>query len=239
MVDGYGMVRGIDVGVRRYLVMDSSSWPTGQGLGPTTSVGEVTSGRGKEMKDYKVRRYSFEELGKEAQDKAIEDTRSLLNEWVPEEYLTDELQCELVSQLGGEAGGIDLRYSLSYCQGDGVAIYGTLKREEAPSLSWPDNVAYVDLTRNSWSNHYSHYNTFNVEAFTEDDDRVEGEGVSVLEGQLRDLCRDLARYGYKCIEKWTSEEAALTYIKETRGDDYLLDGRLDYPVGVVEEELVK
>ena len=48
MVDGYGMVRGIDVGVRRYLVMDSSSWPTGQGLGPTTSVGEVTSERGKE-----------------------------------------------------------------------------------------------------------------------------------------------------------------------------------------------
>jgi hypothetical protein len=191
------------------------------------------------MKEYTVRRYSFEELGKEAQDKAIEDARSLLNEWVPEEYLTDELQCELVSQLGGEASGIDLRYSLSYSQGDGVATYGTLKREEAPNLSWPDNVAYVELSRNSWSNHYSHYNTFNVEAFTEDDDRVEGKAVEVLEGQLRDVCRDLARYGYDLIEKWTSEEAALTYIRETRGDDYLLDGRVDYPVGVVEEELVK
>ena len=189
------------------------------------------------MKEYTVRRYSFEELGKEAQDKAIEDARSLLNEWVPEEYLTDELQCELVSQLGGSASSIELRYSLSYSQGDGVATYGTLKREEAPNLSWPDNVAYVELSRNSWSNHYSHYNTFNVEAFTEDDDKVEGEGVSVLEGQLRDLCRDLARYGYDLIEKWTSEEAALTYIRETRGDDYLLDGQVSYPVGVVEEEL--
>jgi len=189
------------------------------------------------MKEYTVRRYSFEELGKEAQDKAIEDARSLLNEWVPEEYLTDELQCELVSQLGGSASSIELRYSLSYSQGDGVATYGTLKREEAPNLSWPDNVAYVELSRNSWSNHYSHYNTFNVEAFTEDDDKVEGEGVSVLEGQLRDVCRDLARYGYDLIEKWTSEEAALTYIREARGDDYLLDGRVDYPVGVVEEEL--
>jgi hypothetical protein len=189
------------------------------------------------MKEYTVRRYSFEELGKEAQDKAIEDARSLLNEWVPEEYLTDELQCELVSQLGGSASSIELRYSLSYSQGDGVATYGTLKREEAPNLSWPDNVAYVELSRNSWSNHYSHYNTFNVEAFTEDDDRVEGKAVEVLEGQLRDVCRDLARYGYDLIEKWTSEEAALTYIRETRGDDYLLDGRVDYPVGVVEEEL--
>lgn len=189
------------------------------------------------MKEYTVRRYSFEELGKEAQDKAIEDTRSLLNEWVPEEYLTEELEYELDRQLGGSASSIELRYSLSYCQGDGVATYGTLKREEAPNLSWPDNVAYVELSRNSWSNHYSHYNTFNVEAFTEDDDRVEGKAVEVLEGQLRDVCRDLARYGYDLIEKWTSEEAALTYIRETRGDDYLLDGRVDYPVGVVEEEL--
>jgi hypothetical protein len=189
------------------------------------------------MKDYTVRRYSFEELGKEAQDKAIEDTRSLLNEWVPEEYLTEELEYELDRQLGGSASSIELRYSLSYCQGDGVATYGTLKREEAPNLSWPDSVAYVELSRNSWSNHYSHYNTFNVEAFTEDDDKVEGEGVSVLEGQLRDLCRDLARYGYDLIEKWTSEEAALTYIREARGDDYLLDGQVSYPVGVVEEEL--
>jgi hypothetical protein len=191
------------------------------------------------MQDYTVRRYSFEELGKEAQYKAIEDTRSLLNEWVPEEYLTEELQRELVSQLGGEAGEVELRYSLSYSQGDGVATYGTLKREEAPHLSWPDNVAYVELSRNSWSNHYSHYNTFNVQAFTEDEEEVEGEGVSVLEGQLRDVCRDLARYGYDLIEKWTSEEAALTYIRETRGDDYLLDGQVAYPVGVVEEELAK
>ena len=187
------------------------------------------------MKEYTVRRYSFEELGKEAQDKAIEDARSLLNEWVPEEYLTDELQCELVSQLGGSASSIELRYSLSYCQGDGVATYGTLKREEAPNLSWPDNVAYVELSRNSWSNHYSHYNTFNVEAFTEDDDRVEGKAVEVLEGHLRDVCRDLARYGYDLIEKWTSEEAALTYIRETRGDDYLLDGRVAFLEGLIEE----
>lgn len=191
------------------------------------------------MKEYTVRRYSFEELGKEAQEKAIEDARSLLNEWVPEDYLTEELQCELVSQLGGEVSGIDLRYSLGYSQGDGVAIYGTIKREEAPLLSWPDSVAYVELTRNSWSNHYSHYNTFNVEAFTEDDDRVEGEGVNVLEVQLRDLCRDLARHGYDLIEKWTSEEAALTYIRETRGDDYLLDGRVAFLEGLIEEELVK
>lgn len=191
------------------------------------------------MKEYTVRRYSFEELGKEAQEKAIEDTRSLLNEWIPEEYLTDSLEAELETQLGGEASGIEIRYSLSYCQGDGVATYGTIKREQAPLLSWADGVEYVELSRNSWSNHYSHFNTFDVTAYNADDEEVEGEAVKVMEEQLRDVCRQLARYGYRLIEDWTSEESAREYIKENRGDDYLLDGRCSYPVGVVEEELIK
>ncbi|PJG82794.1 hypothetical protein [Caviibacterium pharyngocola] len=84
-----------------------------------------------------------------------------------------------------EAGfpdGLNIEYSLSYCQGDGMAFYGTL-----PCDSWitlykqinpnksekeyrrfaflseyiANNEYYndVEITRNSFGHHYSHWNT--------------------------------------------------------------------------------
>lgn len=190
----------------------------------------------KEMKDYRVRRYSFEELEEGARERAIREMRESLYEVVEEGEVTEYLTDCTYQALGGREGEIKLAWSLSYSQGDGVAIYGVIRRENAPDLSWPEGAQSVHLVRNSWSNHYSHYNSFNVEVYDGEDDTI--EDVRIIETQLRDLCRQLERDGYKYIEGCTTEEVALDQVKDA-GDVFTIEGAWNMPVGIVEEEEVK
>jgi hypothetical protein len=187
---------------------------------------------GKEMKDYIVRRYSFQELEGEAKAKAIEEMRNSLYEMVGESDLTEYLTDMTMEALGGESESIRLAYSLSYSQGDGVAIYGTIQREDAPDLSWPEGATYVELNRNEWGIHYSHYNSFNVDAYDEEGEVVEDS--KILETQLRDLCRELERSGYKYIDGSCTEEVAIERLEDS-GDVFTIDGKWNIPSGIVEE----
>jgi hypothetical protein len=183
------------------------------------------------MQDYQVRRYSFTELDDKAKEGAINAMRESLYEVIDSsdisEYLTE---CVYIG-LGGRPS-IDLAYSLGYCQGDGVAIYGTIKREDAPDLSWPEEASYVELSKNSWGHHYSHWNTFNVDIYSEEDEVIENKYI--LETQLRDLCRQLERDGYKYIEGSTTEEVAIDQLLDA-GDVFTIDGKWDVPAGIVKE----
>lgn len=184
------------------------------------------------MKEYTVRRYSFTELDEKAKEGAISAMRESLYEVISEDALTDYLTDRVMDALGGGSEDIKLAYSLSYCQGDGVAIYGTIQREDAPDLSWPGGASYVELSKNSWGHHYSHYNSFNVDVYDE-----EGEVIAdsrIIETQLRDLCRQLERDGYKYIEGSTTEEVATDQLMEA-GDVFTIDGKWDVPVGIVKE----
>ena len=187
---------------------------------------------GKEMKDYIVRRYSFQELEGEAKEKAIEEMRNSLYEIVGESDITEYLTDMTMEALGGESESIRLAYSLSYSQGDGVAIYGTIQREDAPDLSWPEGASYVELNRNEWGIHYSHYNSFNVDAYDEEGEVIKDS--KVLETQLRDLCRELEHKGYKYIEGSCSEEVALDQLADA-GDVFTIEGKWNIPSGIVEE----
>ena len=189
------------------------------------------------MNEYTVRRYSFSELNEEAQSKAIEDTRNRLLEWLREEEITDYLEGKLEEDLGSLPTNITIAYSLSYCQGDGVALYGRLHKGEATDLSWPEGAYYVDLVRNSWANHYSHYNTFNVEAYDENDDPID-LGESAIEEQLRHLCRRLETLGYRYIENETSEISAIQFLNDQESEEegsFLEDGTRDLPRGIVQK----
>jgi len=188
------------------------------------------------MKDYTVRRYSFQELEGEARAKAIEEMRNSLYEIVGESDITEYLTDVTMEALGGESEGIRLAYSLSYCQGDGVAIYGTIKREDAPDLSWPEDSTYVELTRNQWGIHNSHYNSFNVDAYDEEDEVIEDS--KILETQLRDLCCELESKGYKYIEGSCTEEVALDQLEDA-GDVFTIDGKWNIPAGIMKEEEAK
>jgi len=189
------------------------------------------------MNEYTVRRYSFSELNEEARDKAIADTRNRLLEWLREEEITDHLEYQLEEDLGSLPDDITIAYSLSYCQGDGVALYGRIYKSEAPDLSWPEGSHYIDLVRNSWSNHYSHYNSFNVELSDENDEPIDLSGSSI-EKQLRLLCKKLETLGYKYIERETNEISALQFLTDQEAEEegaFLEDGTRDLPRGIVQK----
>jgi hypothetical protein len=189
------------------------------------------------MNEYTVRRYSFSELNEEARDKAIEETRWRLLEWLREEEITDYLEGKLEEDLGSLPEDITISYSLSYCQGDGVALYGRIYKSEATDLSWPEGAYYVDLVRNSWANHYSHYNTFNVEAYDENDEPIDLAG-SPIEDQLRHLCKRLETLGYRYIENETNELSAIQFLTDEEREEnesFLEDGTRDFPRGIVQK----
>jgi hypothetical protein len=189
------------------------------------------------MNEYTVRRYSFSELNEEAQSKAIEDTRNRLLEWLREEEITDYLEGKIEEDLGSLPKEITIAYSLSYCQGDGVALYGRIYKSEAPDLSWPEGSLYVDLERNSWSNHYSHYNSFNV-VVRDDNDYLVELAESPIEEQLRHLCKRLETLGYRYIENETSELSALQFLNDQESEEegsFLEDGTRDLPRGIVQK----
>ena len=189
------------------------------------------------MNEYTVRRYSFSELNEEARNKAIADTRNRLLNWLSEEEITDYLEGKLEEDLGSLPDDITIAYSLSYCQGDGVALYGRIYKSEAPDLSWPEGSHYIDLVRNSWSNHYSHYNSFNVELSDENDEPIDLSGSSI-EKQLRLLCKKLETLGYKYIERETNEISALQFLTDQEAEEegaFLEDGTRDLPRGIVQK----
>jgi hypothetical protein len=184
------------------------------------------------MKDYTVRRYTFEELEEGAKEKAVKDYCNFLNEVLDSSSISDYLMDRVEYAIGGQESEIDLAFSLSYCQGDGVALYGTMNRLNAPDLSWPEGASYVELSKNSWGHYYSHWNSFNVDIYDEEGEVIEDKRI--LETQLRDLCRELERDGYKFIEGCTSEEVAGEELREADAV-FTLEGKWDVPAGVVEE----
>ena len=192
------------------------------------------------MKDYTVRRFTFSELNEGARERAIIKLQDTLLEYLDEREITDYLRGQIEGALGGYPDeDIEIAYSLSYCQGDGVAIYGMLRRSDAPDLTWPEGAAYVTMTRNSYGHHYSHYNSFSIDICDEEGEIVDDfDGTGILETQLRDLCRELERAGYKYIEGMTSREAAIEYLENEEGEIdplYLENGERDYPKGALEE----
>lgn len=141
---------------------------------------------GKEITRTKVA-YTFDELSDKAKDVVIEREREIAYETVHlfgdiecdmKEHVIKELTGEELSYWGKHFTDLKIEYSLSYCQGDGVALYGNLYRNEAPQLNWADPINYVILKRNYWGNHYTHKNCFDLEFYNEDGDMIGTDGGS-------------------------------------------------------------
>ena len=165
--------------------------------------------------------YLFTELAADIQQQVLERECRLHYENLPCEWVTEEIQDYVRTELGtppnpnGHSDIDDLKvaYSLGYCQGDGVALYGTLYRFQAPLLAWPDGLDSIKLERNSLATHYSHENTFTTEGYDEDGNYTYGVvDIAGITLDLRALCRRAAAYGYKWIENATSPEAVKDYL---------------------------
>ena len=185
------------------------------------------------MKEYTVTRYSVGELSPEAQEKAIEAWRYSLSMEMPE-YLLEEIMSEKLSEeIAGAydlpgAEDLELSYSLSYCQGDGVSFTGRAYKETAPGLSWPDSAIYAEFNR--ISRHYSHAYTVTAALFDEAGEEIT-EGLEEFRNSYLKICQNLENYGYRWIQDFTSEAHAREEIEEA-GDIFLLSGKVDRPVGV-------
>ena len=179
------------------------------------------------------------ELSDTAREKALEKMRNVLYEWLDDSQITDHLNGELYTALTGayegemrpndlsKRVGLTIEWSLSHCQGDGVAIYGTLYSDDAPNVNWHGADTAI-FTRNSHGNHYSHENCMNISLFTADDDGCSIDAdkatTETFAEQFRDLCRELARSGYAEIENLTSEQAVLEYLEWSEPRRFTIDG---------------
>ena len=115
----------------------------------------------------------------------------------------------------------DIGYSLSYCQGDGVAWYGDIDTEELVSLanrllSGNEKAAAkraiekgcsVSISRNSFGYHYSHFNTMDVVAedyYADELTEFEASSLNALETAIQDDVRDVSHSlecdGYRIYE---------------------------------------
>ena len=172
--------------------------------------------------------YTFAELSSAAQEKALEKVRTDLHDWIDDNQITDHLNGELYYALTGKHDGqiskkelttrvgLIIEWSLSHCQGDGVAIYGTLNSDDAPNVNW-HGASTATFTRNSHGNHYSHEHCMTVALFSYDEAGYEIDAdkdtTEKFAEQFRDLCRELARSGYAEIEYLTGEQSALDHLE--------------------------
>lgn len=186
--------------------------------------------------------FTLDELSDTARQNALAKMTDLMYEYVQCDEITEYLNGELLTMLTGECVGyisskeltkrvgLQIEWSLSYSQGDGVAIYGTLNSDDAPNLEW-GNGTTATLTRNSLSNHYSHEHCINVSVFRYDEDGYEIDSDcpenEQFADQIRDICRQLAQYGYDQIKALTSEEAIHGYLEGGDARRFTENGEID------------
>ena len=186
--------------------------------------------------------FTLDELSILARQNALEKMCTELHEWIEPDQITEYLNGELLTMLTGECvgeisskeltkrTGLKMEYSLSYSQGDGVAIYGEIYATDAPKLNWY-NADNARLTRNGYGTYYSHYNTFDVVVCGEDENgnytTLDGDTGEAITDQFRDICRQLSRLGYQQIEALTNEEAIRGYLEMNYARIFTENGDLD------------
>lgn len=133
--------------------------------------------------------YKFNELTPEQKDLAIEKWRKGIDWSYESQSISEDFKYDL-GELNYPTE--DLEWSLSHCQGDGVAFYGKIGFEDMNAivnrlegeegcdidielyndLSINDFLIYGKIYRNSYGYHYSHYNTMIFELEHDDIDTI-------------------------------------------------------------------
>jgi len=183
--------------------------------------------------------YQYDELTVEAKETARKWFASALNEEFSHETecitqnLTDTLETK-----GYE--GLDVHWSLNYCQGDGVAFYGRLTTDELVKLSERllsdkeyqrlkliGELADFEIEISDTNNRYHHYNSMRVDI----DDMQSLEDFpkiwellqklkEAIHNDIREISRELEKQGYAEIEYYFSKEYAEM---EIRANEYEFD----------------
>jgi len=187
------------------------------------------------MREVKTKIYQFSELSESAK-------KTALNNWIELERdnydLSDNIHYEFKEFYLNDYGlkYFELRYSLGYSQGDGVAFYGKTyeltemikKLDIDTTLDVP--ALELEIEHVSGLYNYDHYNTMEFTLSSDQDlndtqikelQRVENK---ICAG-LKELSRKLEKVGYSIIEYNLSEENAQASI-EANEYEYLENGEM-------------
>ena len=179
------------------------------------------------MRTIELKAYKFEEL--------TESAKKAAREWHSKDGL-DEFQCESItegfqSQL--EVLGLPtekVHWSISYCQGDGVAFYGSVDVEEylkknklltkfRKLFDSDKDLLVQNVEIKSNSPHYNHYNTMTIsynEALYngyQNDSRLNAidDFIEHLSDHIKEISKDFYDQGQKEVDYCYSDE----YINES------------------------
>jgi hypothetical protein len=183
------------------------------------------------MRTIKTILYQFEELSKEAQETAIENQRNNENNVYLDWFYDD---CIEQIKENGFNGNIELKYSLNYCQGDGlsfscdyfnnlnalfVEILGTEKQKTIDCII--DNCS-LKIKGNNGNYCYAHRNDVNFELdnyYVKSSTNIDNL-ISQVETKLKDLyidlCNELENNGYSEIEYQNSDEYIIQNLIENQ-----------------------
>lgn len=186
------------------------------------------------MEELTVKIYQFEELSETAKEKAREWYKGTMNEnFSMEAVMISEMFEEHLNDIGYPTE--DIAWSLNCCQGDGVAFYGKVDSDDLEKIAervlnakeskWFKLLLKagldisIEIRRNSYGHHYSHWNTMEVECEIEDNfiaynperypkiiDLVRNieEGIS---REIKETSKELEQKGYESIDYYYSNES--------------------------------
>jgi hypothetical protein len=210
------------------------------------------------MRQAKVNLFSVKELTGKAKDKAIEAGREWHNATFDSADMTEQLK-----EYADEKHGVvtpECNWSLSFCQGDGVAFYGVVdldklaaKHENVKKII--DAATEIDVTLSVTSegrnNRYHHWNSMAVSAehdtgyrysekyrnedegpLEEKADKLANELQEAVAEILKAASRDTQQWGENCILA-DSEDSAIEELLEGNEWEFDVNGK---PFGHPEAE---
>ena len=196
------------------------------------------------MRNVNVNVYEFDELSKDVQDEIIARYRDRLVN-----VLNDDLEHIMNRELNNYTDNLDfeLRYSLNYCQGDGVSFTGGVEgKEELLTLAslvydnkipknilrlinW--NIIYkIDFARSNY--HYVHKYSVQINIIdnynTNKDychiNRAITEFEKAINKWYSQVCDTMEKFGYDTKENLYSDDNIKSYIEENECE-FFIDGR--------------
>lgn len=169
-------------------------------------------------KKHTITTYAFNELSDKAKKKAVAILQQSESENLPTEFITEVL-AEKLEDTGYPSDKI--AWSLSCCQGDGVAFTGRIDLDlVVPRLFKGDKAARllelleeghirIDIIKHGA---YSHANSMRLDVNFSGDDKdvpLVNELKEDILTDIRSLSKDMEKIGYDQIDALTSEEAVI------------------------------
>lgn len=194
---------------------------------------EVTVSWGGQVRQ-RHRLYCIDDLTGAARRRALDSARQELYDWLEVMDLDGVVRSAVLNEMFESLDDVDgcqylsQKWSLSYSQGDGVALSGKLHRTDKNLLDFPDGVDTVGFTM---IGNYTHEHSFEITYYTLDPDWglvdiatstsrevfILDKGLDAdtlkpqfqkFDDQVRQVCVSAERSAYQWIEDATGDEAA-------------------------------